>query len=181
MSVQGWWLGSICALSSVLGCGEPPAPVAPTDPIVEPPSDAPVRSFAYQRIDGAMVTAKSYRGRMTLIVMVTTYDTASQAQAQFVEALVHRYVPRMNALLLVLEPPQNAPLVEAYAGGLGLSYDVAMADADTVAGNGPFPGLHHVPSVVLLDRESREVWRHVGIVETAPLEAAIREHDERAR
>jgi hypothetical protein len=83
--------------------------------------------------------------------------------------------------MLVMEPPQNAPLAQAFADSLGLSYDVALADAATIAGKGAFPGLHHVPSIVLLDRGGREVWRHIGVVEAQELDRAIADRDPRAR
>ena len=49
-----------------------------------------------------------------------------------------------------------------------------IADAATIVGEGPFAGLHHVPSVVILDKEGREAWRHVGFVDQARLEAAVK-------
>jgi len=58
---------------------------------------------------------------------------------------------------------------------------VALADSATIAGDGPFAGLHHVPSIVILDRESREVFRHVGLIEEAALEQAIRSVEPQGR
>lgn len=143
--------------------------------------EGPVRRFAYETLDGRVVTSQRYRGRMTVVAMVATYDTASQAQTRFLETVYRRHAPRINALLLVLEPPEHRPLVEAYQSSLALSYDVALADAETIAGEGAFAGLHHVPSIVLLDREGREVWRNLGLVEVEALHAVIAEHDDRSR
>jgi hypothetical protein len=51
---------------------------------------------------------------------------------------------------------------------------VALADAATIAGEGPFSGLHHVPSVVILDAEGREAFRHVGLITQEALEEVLR-------
>ena len=74
----------------------------------------------------------------------------------------------------MLEVPDNRPLAEAFVAALGLKIPVAMADAATIAGDGPFAGLHHVPSIVILDREGREAWRHLGFIEQKELEQAVR-------
>ncbi|MEM1029947.1 MAG: TlpA family protein disulfide reductase [Myxococcota bacterium] len=138
------------------------------------PAGRPERRFRFASLAGPVVTHENYRGRMTVILLAATYDAGSQVQARFVESVVRRHTPRINALMVVLEPPQNAPLVEAFAASLALSYDVAFADAATIAGEGPFPGLHHVPSLLLLDRDGREVWRRLGLVERGPLSDTIR-------
>ena len=146
-----------------------------------PAASGPARRFTYVTLRGDRVSHKSYAGRMTVIALVATYDTASQAQARFVNQLVVHHTPRINALLLVLEPPHHRPLVEAFVQSLDLRYDVAIADPATIAGEGPFTGLHHVPSVVLLDRQGREVWRNLGVADDEALSAAIAQHDPRSR
>jgi hypothetical protein len=117
---------------------------------------------------------------MTLVVLVATYDTASQAQVRMLETVYKRYTPRLNALVVALEPPHHHALVEAFAQSLGLTMPVALADEATIAGKGPFDGLQHVPSLVLLDRKGRERWRHLGVVRASALMAVVRRYDERA-
>ncbi|MEQ9321100.1 MAG: TlpA family protein disulfide reductase, partial [Polyangiaceae bacterium] len=78
-----------------------------------PAASGPARRFTYVTLRGDRVSHKSYAGRMTVIALVATYDTASQAQARFVNQLVVHHTPRINALLLVLEPPHHRPLDEA--------------------------------------------------------------------
>ena len=161
--------------------GEPKTPTETPDPIAITPSGKPERQFRYQTLTGQLVTDRTYRGRMTLVLLAATYDAGSQVQARYLETVVRRHAPRINALMLVMEPPQNAPLAEAFAASLGLSYDVALAGRATIAGEGPFPGLHHVPSLVLLDRQGREVWRHLGVIAAQPLDEAIAARDDRKR
>lgn len=118
---------------------------------------------------------------MTLIAFVASYDTASQAQARYLKQLYRRHVPRINVAVLVLEPAHHQPLVQAFSEALQLPFPVAMADAATIRGQGPFAGLQHVPAAVLLDRDSREVWRGLGLKDSATLSALIAARDPHAR
>lgn len=111
---------------------------------------------------------------MSLIGFLTTYDVHSQAEARLLAAIERHHSPRINVAALMLEAPENRPLVEAFTASLGLGYPVAIADAATIAGEGAFAGLHHVPSVVVLDCAGREAWRHVGFLSEAALDAAVR-------
>jgi hypothetical protein len=167
-------------LASWLFACSPPA--EPEEPSISSttaitPLGAPQRRFAFLGADGQLITHKSVYGRMTVVALVASYDTASLAQTRFVEALYRRHRPRINALLLFLDPPENRPLIETYGSTVGVSFPIALADTATRAGKGAFPGLHHVPSVVILDRQGREVWRKLGLVDTQELGEAVSDND----
>lgn len=168
-----------------LGCGSSggaaggPPPEAPEADVALPPL-GPVRSFAYETLDGRELSTASLAGRISVIGFVTTYDMASQAEARFLAGLFREHVPRINVALLVLEAGENRPLIEAYAAALKLPYPVAIADAPTIAGEGPFAGLHHVPSVVILDAEGREVFRYVGLITQEALHEVLRKIEREA-
>jgi hypothetical protein len=140
-----------------------------------------MRRFAYRALDGSLIRSSDLHGRMTLILFVTTYDVASQAQARIAQHVLRRHTPRINVLLVVLEAPHHKPLIQAFAQSLGLRYPVVFGDANTIAGRGAFSGLRHVPSVVVLDRSGRERWRHVGLIRQPALRDAIERHDDRSR
>jgi hypothetical protein len=177
----GCGMGVLGAIGAAACTPTTPVEVGPPPPNVEESEHSgPVRKFAYTTLDGRTVTSAGYRGRMTLIAFVTTYDLGSYVQARYVNTVFRRHKPRINALVLVLEPPENRELVHAFIEQYGLRCDVAMADQDTISGRGPFPDLQSVPSIVLLDREGHEVWRNLGIVEADRLSAVIADHDERA-
>ena len=139
-----------------------------------PAKRGPVLSFSYHSVDKRPISTEALAGRVSVIGFLATYDMASQLQARHLGNLGRHHSPRLNVAALALEPAENALLVEAFSRTLSLPFPMAIADADTIAGRGPFAGLHHVPSVVILDREGREAWRHVGLVDEAELEAAVR-------
>jgi hypothetical protein len=169
------------ALALVAATGCSPVPATETGPpstsVEEEDHAGALRDFGFTTLDGRTVSSEGYRGRMTVVAFITTYDLGSYVQARYVNTVFKRHKPRTNALVLVLEPPENLDLVQAFMDNYAIDCDVAMADAETIAGRGPFPGVGSVPSLVLLDRRGREVWRNLGIVTTDRLDAAITEHE----
>ena len=149
------------------------APRAPVTPAAAATRGPPLR-FAYEGLDGRPVSSDALANRVSVIGLLTTYDVHSQVEARFLVATLQRHTPRINVVALMLEAPENKPLVEAFTRSLGLPYPVALADAATIAGEGPFAGLHDVPSVVILDRQGREAFRHAGLLDAAMLDAALR-------
>jgi hypothetical protein len=168
--VLGAALGALGA--SLAACSD--GAHAPTVTPASAPSTGPALRFAYQGIDGRPISTEALINRVSVIGFLTTYDVHSQAEARFLALLERHHTPRLNVAALMLEAPENRPLVEAFVSSLGLTYPVAIADAATIAGDGPFTGLHNVPSVVILDRAGHEAWRHVGFVGEGALEAAVR-------
>ncbi len=157
---------------ALAACSPPPEPAHEPAAAVSP--SGPPLHFAFETLDGKPLTSESLRGRITVLAFLATYDFPSQAEARFLSSIARRHTPRLNAAALILEAPENRPLASAFASALALPYPVALADSATIAGEGAFAGLHHVPSIVILDREGREAYRHVGLIEEPALEQAIR-------
>ncbi len=161
----------VAVASGAVACvdaGPLPVPEAPP-----PPLDSPPVVFVYETTEGGTLTSTELRGRFTVIALAATYDLTSQAQLKVLGMVQRDHKPRLNVAALVLEPPENKPLVVAFAQGLDLHFPVALADERTVAGHGAFEGLRAVPSIVILDREGREVLRHIGPLDVKQLEAAL--------
>ena len=165
-------LVALAVALALVACSPPPE--AAHDPAVAITPSGPALQFTFEALDGKPLTSESLRGRITVLAFLTTYDFPSQAEARFLSSIARRHTPRLNAAALILEAPENRPLVEAFTSSLALPYPVALADSATIAGEGAFAGLHHVPSIVILDREGREVYRRVGLIEEPALEQAIR-------
>lgn len=129
--------------------------------------------FSYETTDGKELTSFDLHGRLTVIALIATYDLPSQAQIKVLSLLSRNHKPRVNVAAIALDPPENKPLVIAFAQSLRLPFPVGIADEATIAGRGPFEGLSAVPSVVILDRGGREVYRHVGAIDEKPLHAEL--------
>ncbi|MCC6559604.1 MAG: TlpA family protein disulfide reductase [Polyangiaceae bacterium] len=167
-------LAALLSLAAGCGAGAPPPPPVEAAPGPALPPRGPRRAFSFETLDGKELSAASLAGRISVIGFVTTYDVASQVEARHLAGLYRAHRPRLNVALLVLEAPETRPLFEAFAASLTLPYPVAIADAATIAGQGPFAGLHHVPSVVILDRQGREAVRQIGLASQDALEQLVR-------
>jgi hypothetical protein len=156
------------AAALALGCGGAPDRAAAPGPAGAP------RAFRFESLDEREVSSDALKGRASVVSFVATYGDASMLQLRYLEKVQREHAPRVNAAVVFLEPADNRPLVRLYCESLGLRAPAAMADADTIRGKGPFPGIDTVPSVVVVDRRGREVWRKVGVAQPDELSAALR-------
>jgi hypothetical protein len=131
-------------------------------------------SFSFPGIDQETVSSETTRGRATVLAFITTYDIPSQLLVRRVGEVIVRFTPRANAAAVVLEAPLYAELLPAYSSSLDLPFPVVMADFETLQGRGHFGEIQNVPTVVVLDREGREVWRRQGPLTGEEIEAALR-------
>lgn len=154
------------AYSCAGGAAEPAPAVAPAE------LGVPLR-FSLGIAGGQHLTSENTKGRATLILLLTTYDTASQLMALRVNELLHTFKPRINAAAVVMEPPKYELLTDTYRETLGLDYPVVLADAETLAGRGPFGQVDHIPTVIVLDRSGRRGAQISGPATFAQLEAEL--------
>jgi hypothetical protein len=124
--------------------------------------------------DDVIVNSQTMRGRVTALVFITTFDLASQLLVRRLAEVITAFTPRANAAAVVIEAPRYAELLPAYRQAMSLPFPVVMADFATQQGGGPFGSITRVPTLVVLDRDGREVWRHLGAVESSEIEAALR-------
>lgn len=120
--------------------------------------------FAFDSLDERPVTALTTRGKPTLVTFLTTSNLAAQAQIDFLIAMARNDGDKVNYAAVALESRDNRELVELYKKALAIQFPVAMADARTLTGDGPFGDVSAVPVTVLLDRLGRIVWRADGRV-----------------
>lgn len=121
-----------------------------------------------------MVTGENTRGRVTALLFVASYDLASQLAARRLNDAIARHVPRFNAVAIALESSENAVLVDVFRSTLNLGYPVAMAGAVEFGESEALATIERVPTLILLDRDGRPVFRHTGAFEAHELESWLR-------
>jgi hypothetical protein len=155
-------------LATPFGCSVPEYPAEPK------PTYAGIRrDFDYIAIDGRHLSSTTTRGRPTVLLFITTFDLGSQVAVRRVAEVAHDHVPRINAGAVVLEPPRNVPLVEAFVASTETDFPVALADPATLEARGAFGEVRVVPTTVVLDASGVEVWRKEGAPAIAEIEAAL--------
>jgi hypothetical protein len=161
----------VVLLFAVVACKAP----EPRTPSLADRPDGPPAVFAFPAADGsAPLRSTALLGRPAILVFIATYDLASQAQARFLSMVARRHASGLSVAAVVLEPPENRPLVLAFRDTLSLTYPVVLGDPDLIAGRGPFGDVSAVPTTVVLDRGGHVVARLVGLARDTEIEQALR-------
>jgi len=168
-------LFALCLLAcgSKAGSGPPAGVSSNTGDLPLPATDRPVR-YAFDALDEREVSSETMRGKPTVIVFVTTGDLVGQAQVSYLVHMAKNDGGDVNYAMVAIHPRKEIVLVEAYRQTLGVTFPVALADASTITGSGPFGELPAVPAVVILDRGGRIVWKHVGLAKNEELRSHMR-------
>jgi hypothetical protein len=145
---------------------EAPAPAVGTS---VPASAQAIVAFKYDSLDERPVSSEALHGRPSVVAFVTTWDIGSQAQVDFLVAMAKNDGDKNNYALVALQERQDREIVELYRTKLGVTFPVALADRETIAGGGPFGDVHNVPTVVILDRQGHVVWQKVGLAKSEEL------------
>jgi hypothetical protein len=164
-------LGRVLLLvfSSAVACGG----VSNERPARSGPRPEPV-VFSYFAPDGTPFDSASTRGRVTAILLLTTYDMNSQLVARRLNDVLHSFKPRFNAGAVALEPAKYAVFLEPFKESLGLHYPVVLADQATLQGEGALGSGIEVPTLVVLDVEGRPLWRLSGPATEQQIRNALR-------
>lgn len=173
-------LGACVAASLVfaLGCG----PRAPSGPAVgvstkdldgAPVSDAAV-AFEFDALDERPVSSAAMRGKPSVLAFVTTGDLIGQAQVSYLVHMAKNDGEEVNYAVVAIHPRKEIVLVEAYRDTLGVEFPVALAEPAATHAGGPFGEIPAVPTIVVLDRLGRVVWKHTGLAKNDELRGHMR-------
>lgn len=135
--------------------------------------DTPV-TYLFDPLDERPVSSAAHRGKPTILAFVTTGDIVGQAQVDFLVAMAKNDGTKVNYALIALHPRKEIMLVEAYISALKIEFPVALGDPSVMAPRGPFGEISAVPTVVVLDRDGRIVWKHTGLAKAEELRGHLR-------
>ena len=149
-----------------------------SDPAQTPraPLGEPVQ-FTFGTVEGDVLSSDTTRGRSTALLFVTTYDLPSQAEAQMLRDVAHRHKPRINAAIVMMEPPRAAPLAQVWAQSIGIDLPIAMASPTLLAGESELGRIVGVPTLLVLDRRGRLIARLEGAQGREQIDAALTQAD----
>ena len=135
--------------------------------------DTPI-TYLFDPLDERPVSSAAHRGKPTILAFVTTGGWDGQAQVDYLVAMAKNDGATVNYALIALHPRKEIVLVEAYVSALKVEFPVALANPSLMASTGPFGEVSAVPTVVVLDREGRIVWKHTGLAKAAELRSHMR-------
>src|SRR4029078_5961240 len=94
---------------------------------------------------------------------VTAGDIVGQAEVDYLVAMAKNDGAKVNYALVAMHPRKEIVLVEAYMTALKIEFPVALGDPSAMPAAGPFGEISAVPTIVVLDRDGRIVWKHTGL------------------
>ncbi|MGH7437436.1 MAG: TlpA family protein disulfide reductase [Polyangiaceae bacterium] len=152
-------------LAALVACG-PAACASPhATPLDAPAVGAstvavhPAVDFDFDSIDDRPVSSAATRGKITVLVFVTTGSLMAQAQVDYLVAMAGRDGGAVNYLLVAVETRDNRELVDLYRKTLKVSFPVAVVEPASATAAGGFGDVTAVPVTVVLDRAGRPVLR----------------------
>jgi hypothetical protein len=148
----------------LVGCG---SKKDPGPPVGLSGVSSPIAEFVYDSLDARAVSSDAARGKAAVLVFMTTYDLASQANVNFAIEVSKRD-PQSFFAMVALEDRAQRELVESYRDQLNVKFPVAMIDV----GHTGF-GEVRVPTVIVLDPKGKIAFRKEGIVKGDELRQAI--------
>ena len=155
---------------AMIACGpktaEPPVGVSDKPGAALP--ERPV-TYAFDTLDERPVTSAAHRGKPTLLAFVTTGDIVGQAQVDYLVAMAKNDGAKVNYALIAMHPRKEIVLVEAYMSALKVEFPVALGDASVMTPQGPFGEIAAVPTIVVLDRDGKIIWKHTGLAKSDEL------------
>jgi hypothetical protein len=166
---------ALVALITMTACGT--KVVEPTVGVSEKPGNAlPERpvSYVFDTLDERPVSSAAHRGKPTIIVIVTTGDIVGQAQIDYLVAMAKNDGAKVNYALVALHPRKEIVLVNAYVAALKVEFPVALGDPASMTAAGPFGEVAAVPTIIVLDRDGRIVWKHTGLAKPDELRGHMR-------
>jgi hypothetical protein len=173
---------SVALVSAALAaaCGPkqgegPPVGVSSGSSTPSPLLSDKAASYVFDPLDDRVpVSSSAHRGKPTIIAFVTTGSTEAQAQVDFLIAMFKNDGDKTNYAVVALHPRRDIPLVDTYRKVLGAEFPFALGDAASTAPGGPFGDIPAVPTVVVLDRDGRVVWKKTGLAKADEIRAHMK-------
>jgi thiol-disulfide isomerase/thioredoxin len=152
--------------------GQPEAP-GPSDERVtlrffRNPAAAP--QFVARDLDGHEVSTATLRGKVVIINFWATWCGPCRAEIPDLVALQEKYRDRLQVIGISQDesPPE---VVRRFAARYRVNYPVVMMTPELEK---LFPGIGALPTSFIVDRESRIVQKHVGMLRAATTELETR-------
>jgi len=132
------------------------------------PATAP--AFTVSDLDGHELSSGSLRGKVVIVNFWATWCPPCRAEIPDLVALQEKY--RDHLVVIGVSEDEGGPdLVRRFAAQYKINYPIVMM---TAALEKMFPGISALPTSFILDRESRIVQKHVGMLTARTTESETR-------
>jgi cytochrome c biogenesis protein CcmG/thiol:disulfide interchange protein DsbE len=141
--------------------------------------DKKAPDFARVDATGHKVRLSKYRGKVVLLDFWATWCTGCKQEMPWYVEFADRYKKNGLAVLGVAMDDEGWKIVKPFlAEKMKLNYPVVVGD-DALAKQ--FGGINNMPVTLLIDREGRIAYSHIGVVDKVKFEGEVQELLARAR
>jgi thiol-disulfide isomerase/thioredoxin len=146
----------------------------------------PAPAFTVKDLDGREISSASLRGKVVIVNFWATWCGPCRAEIPDLVALQQKYRDTLQ-VIGISEDETGVEVVKRFAAEHKVNYPVAMTTPEIEK---LFPGISALPTSFILDRESRVVQKHVGMLSARtteyearhlaglPVKASIEEFDQ---
>jgi thiol-disulfide isomerase/thioredoxin len=120
----------------------------------------PAPAFTVTALDGREISPASLRGKVVVINFWATWCPPCRAEIPDLVALQEKYKDTLQ-IIGISEDEGGVDGVKRFAAEHAINYPVVMATPDIEK---MFPGVSALPTSFILDRDSRIVQKHVGML-----------------
>src|SRR5258706_2193935 len=130
----------------------------------------PAPAFTVRDLDGREISPASLRGKVVIVNFWATWCGPCRAEIPDLVALQEKYKDTLQ-VIGISEDEAGVEVVKRFAAERRVNYPVAMTTRDIEK---LFPGISALPTSFILDRESRVVQKHVGMLNARTTEYEAR-------
>src|SRR4051812_34088007 len=148
--------------------GDPAGTEAVTLRFFREPKAAP--AFSLKDLSGRTISPASLRGKVVIVNFWATWCGPCRAEIPDLVALQDKYKDTLQ-VIGISEDEAGVEVVRRFAEEHHVNYPVAMMTPEVEK---LFPGISALPTSFILDRESRIVQKHVGMLNARTTESEAR-------
>jgi thiol-disulfide isomerase/thioredoxin len=131
---------------------------------------AAVPALAMRDLDGRPLSSADWRGKVVIVNFWATWCPPCRAEIPDLVALQNKYRDRL-LIIGVSQDEGSVEVVKQFVAAHQMNYPVVMMTPEI---DQAFPGIRALPTSFILDRESRVVQRHVGLLNQVVTEQETR-------
>src|SRR5215471_12826665 len=132
---------------------------------------SPVGDVTMNDVDGRHISSADWKGKVVIVNFWATWCPPCRAEIPDLIKLQNKYKDQLQ-IIGISDDDDPPAVVKKWADQHGMNYPIVMATDDL---RKAFTGVAALPTSFIINRESRIVMRHVGMLMAATTEAETRQ------
>src|SRR5262249_22570880 len=130
----------------------------------------PLQAFTMLDLDGRQISTSDWRGKVGLVNFLATWCAPCRAAIPVLVALQEKY-PEQLRLIDGAEDEGSPEAVRRFASQYRVNYPIVMLTPELKR---YFPNVYALPTTFIIDRETRTVQKHLGMLQPTITEMEAR-------